>query len=46
MERERNILQSKEQDKDLNKTDINNLPEKEFKIMIIKILTVRISTKW
>lgn len=46
MKRERNILQSKEQDKDLNKTDINNLPEKEFKIMSIKILTVRISTKW
>ena len=37
------LLQTKEQgkslEKDLNETEINNLLEKEFKIMVIKKLT-------
>ena len=37
------MFQKKEQDKtsekELNKTKISNLPDKEFKVMVIKILT-------
>ena len=37
------MFQTKEQDKiletDLNETEISNLPDKEFKIMIIKMFT-------
>lgn len=40
---ERNTFQTKEQDKssgkDLNETEISNQPDKEFKVMIIKIPT-------
>ena len=43
MKRQRNMPQMKEQDKftagDLNKREISNKSDKEFKIMIIKILT-------
>ena len=37
------IFQAKQQDKslgkDLNEVDISNLPHKEFKVMVIKLLT-------
>ena len=43
MRRQRNLSQVKEQDKatarDLNETDISNMPNGEFKAMIISILT-------
>lgn len=43
MRTQRNIFQMKEQDKitasELNKMEVNNMPEKEFKVMAIKILT-------
>lgn len=42
MKRQRNTFQMKEQDKiqeELNETDINNLSDKEFKVMVIKRLT-------
>ena len=43
MRRQRNISQMKEQDKitarELNKMEINNLSDKEYKVMVIKILT-------
>ena len=43
MKRQRNLFQMKEQDKtsgkELNETEISNLPNKEFKIMIIKMFT-------
>jgi len=43
MRRQRNMSQMKEQDKitarDLNEMEINNVPDREFKEMIIKILT-------
>ena len=43
MRRKRNMFQMKEQDKvttrELSKTLISNMPDKEFKVMVIKILT-------
>ena len=43
MRRQRNLFQLKEQektpDKTTNKTEINNLPDKEFKALVIRILT-------
>ena len=43
MRRQRNLSQMKEQDKamagDLSKTTINNMPDREFKAMTIRILT-------
>lgn len=43
MRRQRSMFQKKGQDKtsekDLKETDIRNLPDKEFKVMAIKILT-------
>ena len=43
MRRQRNLSQTKEQDKavakDLSKTDISNMPDREFEAMIMKILT-------
>ena len=40
--RQRNIFQMKEQDKnlqkELNKKEISNLPDKEFKVIVIKML--------
>ena len=43
MRRQRNVFQSKEQDKtsekELNKTEISNPPDKELKVMVIKMLT-------
>ncbi|VFV26099.1 Hypothetical predicted protein [Lynx pardinus] len=43
MRRQRNIFQMKEQDKtsekELNETEISNRPDKEFKVMVIKMLT-------
>ena len=43
MKKQRNMLQTKEQDKTLEKilteTEISDLPDKEFKIMVIKMLT-------
>ena len=42
MRRQRNRFQMKEQDKtsekELSETEISNLPNKEFKVMVIKIL--------
>ena len=41
--RQRSMFQTKEHDKteekDLNEMKITNLPEKEFKVMIVKMLT-------
>ena len=43
MKRQKNMSQMKEWDKiterDLNKTKINNIPDREFKVMVLKILT-------
>ena len=43
MKRQRNMFQMKEQNKtserELNKKKISNLPDKEFKVMVIKMLT-------
>ena len=43
MERQRNIFQMKEQDqttaRDQNKVDVSNMPDREFKVMIIKIVS-------
>ena len=43
MRRQRNILQTKEQgktsEKELNEVEISNLPDKEFKVTIIKMFT-------
>ena len=43
MERQRNIFQRKKQDKtsekDPSEIEISNLPDKEFKVMVIKMLT-------
>jgi len=43
MRRKRNMSQMKEHDKittrELNKTEISNMPKGEFKVMVIKILT-------
>ena len=41
MRQQRNIFQKKEQDKtpeELNEMDIGNLPEKEFRVMIVKMI--------
>ena len=42
MKRQRTMCQMKEQDKtpekQINEVDIDNLPEKEFRIMIVKII--------
>lgn len=41
--RQRNLSQMKEQDKatarDLSQTDIRNIPDREFKAMIMRVLT-------
>ena len=43
MRRQRHLFQMKEQDeamaRDLSETDISNIPDGEFKVMIIGILT-------
>ena len=43
MRRQRNMFQIKEQDKssgkELNKIEINSLPDKEYKLMVIRMLT-------
>jgi len=43
MRRQRNLSQMKEQDKvmagDLSETDVSNMPDGEFKAMIIRILS-------
>lgn len=43
MKKHKNIFQTKEQDEtpetDLNKMEINDLPYKEFKVMVVKIFT-------
>ena len=42
MKRQRNILQAKEQDKNsqnqINEEEIGKLPEKEFRVMIVKMI--------
>lgn len=42
MRRQRNLFQTKEQgkspEKDLNETKISNIPDKQFKVMTIKML--------
>ena len=42
MRRQRNMFQIREQDKpsekELKKTEINNLPHKEYKLVVIRIL--------
>ena len=43
MRTQRQMLQMKEQDKisskDLNEMEVSNLPDKEFKVMAIKVVT-------
>ena len=43
MSRQNNMSQMKEQDKttarDLSEMEISNMPDREFKVMLIKILT-------
>ena len=43
MKKQRNMFQMKEPDKtpekNLNERDVSNLPDKEFKVMVIKTLT-------
>lgn len=43
MERQRNVLQKKENhkisEKERNEMELSNMPDKEFKVMIIKMLT-------
>ena len=43
MRRQRNFSQMKEQEKftvrDLSKIDVSNMPNRKFKVMIIRILT-------
>lgn len=43
MRRQRYVLQTKERDKisekELNAMEISNLPDKEFKVLVIKMLT-------
>ena len=41
MKQQRNIVQTKEQDKtseQLSEVEIGNLPEKEFRVMIVKMI--------
>ena len=42
MKKQRNVFQAKKQDKtpetDLNEMEISDFPDKEFKIMVIKVL--------
>ena len=41
MRQQRNIFQTKEQDKtpeELNEVEIGNLPEKEFRVIIVKMI--------
>ena len=42
MRKQRNLSQMKEQNKvtarDLNETDINNMPDRDFKVIIIRVL--------
>ena len=48
MKRQRNIQQVNEHDKyppNQTKEEIGNLPEKEFKIMIVKMIKI-LKTKW
>lgn len=45
--RQRSLIQMKEQDKnyrELNETDISNMPDKGFEVMVIKIL-IRLETR-
>lgn len=39
MKRQKNLFQLKEHKKTTNETKINNLPNKEFKPLVIKMLT-------
>ena len=43
MKKQKNMSGMKNQDKnhrkELNETEINNMPDKEFKVMVIKVLT-------
>ena len=49
MKRQRNMLQTKEQDKNphdqINKEEISKLPEKEFRVMIVKMIQI-LETEW
>ena len=49
MKQEKNMLQTKEQGKNLedqiNEDEIGNLPEKEFRIMIVKMIQIS-ETEW
>ena len=39
MRKQRNISQMKEQDNITTRMEIRNVPDREFKVMVIKILT-------
>ena len=49
MKRQKNMLQRKEQGKNLqdqiNEEEIGNLPEKEFRVMIVKMIQ-NLKTEW
>jgi len=50
MKRQRNTTQMKEQTRNtevqINEEEIGKLPEKEFRIMIVKMLKKILNTKW
>ena len=50
MKRKRNSIQMKEQTRNteiqVNEEDIGKLPEKEFRIMIVKMIKKILKTKW
>ena len=50
MKRQRNTTQMKEQTRNtevqINEDEIGKIPEKEFRIMIVKMLKKTLNTKW
>ena len=50
MKRQRNITQMKEQTRNIevqiNEEEIGKLPEKEFRIMMVKMIKKILKTKW
>ena len=50
MKRQRNTMQIKEQTRNtevqINEEEIGKLPEKEFRIMIVKMIKKNLKTKW
>ena len=50
MKRQKNTVQMKEQARntevEINEEEINKLPEKEFRIMIVKMIKETLKTEW